>query len=84
MCAQHAINALLQGEFFTPMALAEIARELDAEERKRMAEGGIESAECVIHRRRLLFSKSSAPACLSPLRLLAVASPLFLVCRWPS
>ncbi|KRX89007.1 Ataxin-3 [Trichinella pseudospiralis] len=34
LCAQHALNALLQGQYFTAVDLAEIARRLDAEERK--------------------------------------------------
>ncbi|KAJ7924836.1 Josephin-domain-containing protein [Mycena leptocephala] len=30
LCAQHALNSLLQGNFFTPPDLSEIARDLDA------------------------------------------------------
>mmetsp|Transcript_20950 Transcript_20950/g.54482 ORF Transcript_20950/g.54482 Transcript_20950/m.54482 type:complete len:272 (+) Transcript_20950:105-920(+) len=44
LCAQHALNNLLQGRYFTAVDLADIARQLDEEERLRMAEGGLESA----------------------------------------
>ena len=40
LCAQHALNALLQGNYFTAIDLAELARQLDESERARMAEGG--------------------------------------------
>lgn len=33
MCAQHALNMLLQGQYFTPDLLVNIARELDQRER---------------------------------------------------
>jgi len=39
LCGQHALNNLLQGAFFTPMDLAEVAQQLDAEERAVMMEG---------------------------------------------
>ncbi|XP_070577520.1 ataxin-3-like [Ptychodera flava] len=45
LCAQHCLNALLQGEYFTAVELASLARELDEEEMKRMAEGGVTSPE---------------------------------------
>jgi ataxin-3 len=45
LCAQHALNALLQGPYFTAVDLATIAQQLDEEERKSMAEGGIDSKE---------------------------------------
>jgi ataxin-3 len=32
LCAQHALNSLLQGEYFTAVDLANIAHELDEEE----------------------------------------------------
>ncbi|KAJ3038198.1 Ataxin-3, partial [Rhizophlyctis rosea] len=43
LCAQHALNALLQDNHFTAVDLAEIARILDAEEQKAMAEGGTDT-----------------------------------------
>lgn len=45
MCAQHCLNNLLQGEYFTPVDLSSIAQQLDEEERIRMAEGGVGSEE---------------------------------------
>lgn len=45
MCAQHCLNALLQGSYFTPVDLATLAQQMDDEERIRMAESGIESEE---------------------------------------
>uniref|UniRef100_A0A8C5CGH7 ubiquitinyl hydrolase 1 n=1 Tax=Gadus morhua TaxID=8049 RepID=A0A8C5CGH7_GADMO len=45
LCAQHCLNNLLQGEYFTPVDLSSIAHQLDEEERMRMAEGGIASVE---------------------------------------
>ncbi len=40
LCAQHALNALLQGNYFTAIDLAELARQLDETEKARMTEGG--------------------------------------------
>ena len=37
LCAQHALNSLLQGPYFSPMDLAELARALDEAERSQMA-----------------------------------------------
>uniref|UniRef100_A0A3Q0T312 ubiquitinyl hydrolase 1 n=1 Tax=Amphilophus citrinellus TaxID=61819 RepID=A0A3Q0T312_AMPCI len=45
LCAQHCLNNLLQGEYFTPVDLSSIAQQLDEEERMRMAEGGMASEE---------------------------------------
>ncbi|XP_062863326.1 ataxin-3 isoform X2 [Trichomycterus rosablanca] len=45
LCAQHCLNNLLQGEYFTPVDLSSIAQQLDEEERMRMAEGGVQSEE---------------------------------------
>lgn len=45
LCAQHCLNNLLQGEYFTPVDLSSIAHQLDEEERIRMAEGGVGSDE---------------------------------------
>ncbi|XP_028828134.1 ataxin-3 isoform X2 [Denticeps clupeoides] len=45
LCAQHCLNNLLQGEYFTPVDLSSIAHQLDEEERMRMAEGGVMSDE---------------------------------------
>ena len=40
LCAQHALNALLQGPYYTAVDLANIAQQLDDLEQERMAEGG--------------------------------------------
>ncbi|XP_056151733.1 ataxin-3 isoform X2 [Lampris incognitus] len=45
LCAQHCLNNLLQGEYFTAVDLSSIAHQLDEEERMRMAEGGMASEE---------------------------------------
>ncbi len=45
LCAQHCLNALLQGQYFTAVELADLARQLDESERQHMAEGGMDSAE---------------------------------------
>uniref|UniRef100_A0A8I3WQQ4 ubiquitinyl hydrolase 1 n=1 Tax=Callithrix jacchus TaxID=9483 RepID=A0A8I3WQQ4_CALJA len=45
LCAQHCLNNLLQGEYFTAVELASIAHQLDEEERMRMAEGGVTSED---------------------------------------
>jgi ataxin-3 len=45
LCAQHALNALLQGPYFTPVDLGTLAQQCDDEERKKMAEGGESSEE---------------------------------------
>ncbi|XP_065913940.1 ataxin-3-like isoform X2 [Dysidea avara] len=45
LCAQHCLNSLLQGPYFTPIDLANFARELDEAERERMAEGDTQSVE---------------------------------------
>uniref|UniRef100_A0A8C6WIS3 ubiquitinyl hydrolase 1 n=1 Tax=Neogobius melanostomus TaxID=47308 RepID=A0A8C6WIS3_9GOBI len=34
LCAQHCLNNLLQGEYFTPVDLSSIAHQLDEEERE--------------------------------------------------
>ncbi|CAB4006951.1 ataxin-3-like isoform X2 [Paramuricea clavata] len=47
LCAQHCLNSLLQGPYFTPVDLAQHARELDEAERQTMAEGDINSADYV-------------------------------------
>lgn len=43
LCAQHCLNAILQGPYFTAVDLSEIALRLDEEERQQMAENGVES-----------------------------------------
>lgn len=43
LCAQHCLNALLQGPYFTPVDLATLAQQMDDEERIRMAESGVDS-----------------------------------------
>ncbi|XP_078418354.1 ataxin-3 isoform X3 [Cetorhinus maximus] len=45
LCAQHCLNNLLQGEYFSPIDLSTIAQQLDEEERERMAEGGTTTEE---------------------------------------
>ncbi|XP_012871718.1 PREDICTED: ataxin-3 isoform X1 [Dipodomys ordii] len=45
LCAQHCLNNLLQGEYFSPVELSSIAHQLDEEERIRMAEGGVTSED---------------------------------------
>ncbi|KAJ8687999.1 hypothetical protein QAD02_023794 [Eretmocerus hayati] len=40
LCAQHCLNALLQGQYFNAVDLANLADQLDAEERIAMAESG--------------------------------------------
>ncbi|KAK5642761.1 hypothetical protein RI129_008928 [Pyrocoelia pectoralis] len=45
LCAQHCLNALLQGAYFTPVDLSTLAQRLDEEERICMAECGEESEE---------------------------------------
>jgi len=55
LCAQHCLNALLQGSFFTAVDLASISHELDEQERERMAEGGVLTEEY----RRFLDQPSS-------------------------
>jgi Ataxin-3 len=45
LCAQHCLNALLQGSYFTAVDLATLANNLDEAERQQMAESGIDSVE---------------------------------------
>ncbi|XP_038075539.1 ataxin-3-like [Patiria miniata] len=45
LCAQHCLNSLLQGPYFSAVDLADIGRELDEAERATMAEGDINSPE---------------------------------------
>lgn len=45
LCAQHCLNALLQGPYFTAVDLATIGHRFDEEERARMAEAGVSSDE---------------------------------------
>jgi ataxin-3 len=40
LCAQHALNAVLQQPYFNAVQLADIARRLDEIERQRMVEAG--------------------------------------------
>ncbi|KAG9509398.1 Ataxin-3, partial [Fragariocoptes setiger] len=40
LCAVHALNALLQGEYFTAVDLASLANQVDDQERRAMAEAG--------------------------------------------
>uniref|UniRef100_A0A915CJE6 Ataxin-3 homolog n=1 Tax=Parascaris univalens TaxID=6257 RepID=A0A915CJE6_PARUN len=43
LCAQHALNMLLQGSYFSAVDLAEIAHEMDARESTVMEEDSIRS-----------------------------------------
>lgn len=45
LCAQHCLNALLQGPWFSPVDLAALAQSLDESERAHMAEAGYGSRE---------------------------------------
>ena len=45
LCLQHAINALLQGPYFTAVDLSQIAAELDALELQMMQESGVDSRD---------------------------------------
>lgn len=45
LCAQHCLNALLQGPYFTAVDLAALAQELDEAERVRMAESGVDTED---------------------------------------
>ncbi|RZF48098.1 hypothetical protein LSTR_LSTR002164 [Laodelphax striatellus] len=45
LCAQHCLNALLQGAYFTPVDLATLGQKMDDEERMRMAESGVDTDE---------------------------------------
>lgn len=45
LCAQHCLNALLQGPYFNAVDLANLAHQMDEEERIRMAECGIDSED---------------------------------------
>lgn len=45
LCAQHCLNALLQGPYFTAVDLATLAQQMDDQERERMAENGVDSEE---------------------------------------
>ncbi|XP_076463459.1 ataxin-3-like [Babylonia areolata] len=45
LCAQHCLNALLQNQYFTAVDLAQLAQNLDEQERQHMLEGGIDSRE---------------------------------------
>ncbi|XP_060068444.1 ataxin-3-like [Ylistrum balloti] len=45
LCAQHCLNALLQGQYFSPVDLADLAKQLDESEREQMAIAGEQSEE---------------------------------------
>lgn len=45
LCAQHCLNALLQGPYFNVLDLANLGHQMDEEERIRMAESGIDSED---------------------------------------
>eukprot|EP01139_Manchomonas_bermudensis_P015233 Amastigsp_a509787_137.p1 type:complete len:261 gc:universal Amastigsp_a509787_137:73-855(+) len=45
LCGVHALNALVQGRVFSEIDLANIAHQLDEEEREMMARGGVDSRD---------------------------------------
>ncbi|XP_011336870.1 ataxin-3 isoform X2 [Ooceraea biroi] len=45
LCAQHCLNALLQGPYFNAVDLANFGHQMDEEERIRMAESGVDSED---------------------------------------
>ncbi|OWF46423.1 Ataxin-3 [Mizuhopecten yessoensis] len=45
LCAQHCLNALLQAQYFSPVDLADLAKQLDESEREQMAIAGEQSEE---------------------------------------
>lgn len=45
LCGVHTLNNLLQGPFFSEVDLMQIAQDLDAEEKRVMAEMGTETPE---------------------------------------
>ena len=45
MCAQHCLNALIQQPHFHAVTLAEIATQLDAQEREQYLQGGADSVD---------------------------------------
>lgn len=45
LCAQHCLNALLQGAYYNAVDLADLAHEMDEQERIRMAESGVDSED---------------------------------------
>ena len=45
LCAQHCLNSLLQGQFYSAVDLADMATELDTMEKLRMAEMGEDTPE---------------------------------------
>lgn len=45
LCAQHCLNALLQGPYFNAVDLANLGHQLDEEERMRMAESGVDGED---------------------------------------
>lgn len=55
LCAQHCLNSLLQGPYFTAVDLGTLANRLDEEEREQMAEGGVDTEDY----RRFLEQPSS-------------------------
>lgn len=47
LCAQHCLNSLLQGPYYTAVDLASFAQQLDDAERERMSEGDTNSEEYI-------------------------------------
>ena len=45
LCAQHCLNALLQGPYFNAVDLANLAQQMDEQERLTMLESGEESED---------------------------------------
>ena len=71
LCAQHCLNSLLQGQFYSAVDLADMATELDTMEKLRMAEMGEDTPEyrqfmqvciCIRHQKLcLVFHLCSNP-----------------------
>lgn len=45
LCAQHCLNSLLQGDYYSAVDLAQIAEQLDTQERIHMSEAGTSSSD---------------------------------------
>ncbi|KAK8379765.1 hypothetical protein O3P69_019642 [Scylla paramamosain] len=45
LCGQHCLNNLLQGQYFTAVELAALARQMDLAERHHMAEAGVHTED---------------------------------------
>lgn len=66
LCAQHCLNALLQGPYFNAVDLASFGHQMDEEERIRMAESGVDSEDyklfLEVNVRQQVTSEAFSPA----------------------